>query len=198
MGVRSARCRDDTGLQPGVGNLWLSRGGLFALANIRGGGEYGFRWHEAGAPNRLKAYEDFESIASHLIKTLRLTTPEKLACIGGSMGGLLTANMLTRDSGLFQAIVSECPLADMERFRFLGMGHSWIPELGDPSTPEGWHVVQQYSPLHRISPTDERRFRTHEPFVSSSNDDRTHPAHAQDGRQDERGCRRGRGGCAAP
>ena len=163
-----------------VGNLWLSRGGLFASANIRGGGEYGFRWHEAAAPNRLKAYEDFEAVASCLIRDLQLTAPERLACMGGSMGGLLTANMLTRDNGLFRAVVSECPLADMERFRFLGMGHSWIPELGDPSTPEGWQAVSQYSPLHRISPPGERRFAYPASlFVSSSNDDRTHPAHGR-------------------
>lgn len=163
-----------------VGSLWLARGGLFALANIRGGGEYGFRWHEAGAPNRLKAYEDFESVASHLIQKLRLTAPHKLACMGESMGGCLTANMLTRDNGLFAAVVSECPVADLERFRFLGMGHSWIPELGDPSTPEGWQVVQQYSPLHRITPRAARRFDYPKAlFVSSSNDDRTHPAHGR-------------------
>ena len=126
------------------------------------------------------------------------------------MGGLLTANMLTRDKarqldqphaifpacipsraagdlalappvqGLFAAVVSECPLADMERFRFLGMGHSWIPELGDPSTPEGWATVQQYSPLHRITPQHERRFPYPRAlFVSSSNDDRTSPAHGR-------------------
>ena len=162
------------------GNLWLSRGGVYAVANIRGGGEYGFKWHEAGAPNRLKAYEDFESVASHLIHQLRLTAPEKLACIGDSMGGLLTANMLTRDNGLFRAVVSECPLTDLERFRFLGMGHSWMPELGDPSTPEGWRAVQQYSPLHRVSPPSDRRFAYPRAiFVSSSNDDRTHPAHGR-------------------
>ena len=167
------------------GNLWLSRGGLYAVANIRGGGEYGFRWHEAGAPNRLKAYEDFESVASHLIHQLRLTAPEKLACIGDSMGGLLTANMLTRDNGLFRAVVSECPLTDLERFRFLGMGHSWMPELGDPSTPDGWRAVQQYSPLHRVTPPSDRRFAYPRAiFVSSSNDDRTPGAWAQDGRED--------------
>lgn len=100
--------------------------------------------------------------------------------MGGSMGGLLTANMLTRDNGLFRAVVSECPLADMERFRFLGMGHSWMPELGDPSTPEGWRAVQQYSPLHRVSPPSDRRFAYPRAiFVSSSNDDRTHPAHGR-------------------
>ena len=162
------------------GKLWLSRGGLYAVANIRGGGEYGFRWHEAGAPNRLKAYEDFESVASHLVHQLRLTATDKLACIGDSMGGLLTANMLTRDNGLFKAVVSECPLADLERFRFLGMGHSWMPELGDPSTPDGWRAVQQYSPLHRITPPAERRFAYPRAlFVASSNDDRTHPAHGR-------------------
>ena len=77
-------------------------------------------------------------------------------------------------------MVSECPLADMERFRFLGMGHSWIPELGDPSTADGWQRVQQYSPLHRITPRGERRFDYPKAlFVSSSNDDRTHPAHGR-------------------
>lgn len=96
------------------------------------------------------------------------------------MGGLLTANMLTRDNGLFRAVVSECPLADMQRFHLLGMGHSWIPELGDPTTPEGWRVVQQYSPLHRITPPKERRFAYPASlFVSSSNDDRTNPAHGR-------------------
>lgn len=153
---------------------------VFALANIRGGGEYGYKWHEAAAPNRLRAYEDFEAVASHLISELQLTIPGKLACMGGSLGGLLTANMLphSRDNGLFAAVVSECPIADMERFRFLGMGLSWISELGDPSTAEGWERVQQYSPLHRIAPAGERRFAYPRALFVSSND-RTHPAHGR-------------------
>ena len=75
---------------------------------------------------------------------------------------------------------SECPLADIQRFHFLGMGHSWIAEVGDPRTAEGWQKVQQYSPLHRITPTSERRYPYPKAlFLTSSNDDRTHPAHGR-------------------
>lgn len=113
----------------GVGVGWLERGGVKVIANIRGGGEYGPRWHQAALKqNRFKAYEDVEAVAADLIHNLKITNQNKLACIGGSNGGLLVGNMITRPiaSSLFGAAVCQVPLLDMWRYSHLLAGASWM------------------------------------------------------------------------
>jgi prolyl oligopeptidase len=113
----------------GVGVGWLERGGVKVIANIRGGGEYGPRWHQAALKEkRYKAYEDVEAVAYDLIHHLKITCQEKLACIGGSNGGLLVGNLITRpiSSTLFGAAVCQVPLLDMWRYSHLLAGASWM------------------------------------------------------------------------
>ena len=160
----------------GVGIQWLEKGYAYAVANIRGGGEYGPKWHQAALKeNRNKAYEDFEAVAKDLVNR-GVTTPKKLGCQGGSNGGLLTGNMLVRSPELFGAIVCQVPLLDMRRFNKLLAGASWMGEYGDPDDPKQWEFVQQYSPYHRLG-----RGVTYPPilFTTSTRDDRVHPGHAR-------------------
>ncbi len=120
-------------------------------ANIRGGGEYGPRWHQAALKEkRNKAYEDFEAVAKDLCER-GITSPAKLGCQGGSNGGLLTGNMLARSPELFGAIVCQVPLLDMKRFHKLLAGASWVGEYGDPDTDD-WAFLQKYSPYHNVKP----------------------------------------------
>ena len=158
-----------------VGAAWLSRGAAKAIANIRGGGEYGPQWHQAALrEKRHKAYEDFEAVAKDLFKR-GITSPAKLGCQGGSNGGLLTGNMLVRSPELFGAIVCQVPLLDMRRFHKLLAGASWMGEYGDPD--EEWDAfLSQYSPYHLV---DEAT--TYPPilFTTSTRDDRVHPGHAR-------------------
>ena len=163
------------GYLPLVGKAWLEHGGVFALANIRGGGEYGPRWHQAALKqNRHKAYEDFAAVARDLVST-GITTVPQLACRGGSNGGLLTGNMLTRYPELFGAVVVQVPLLDMRRYAQLLAGASWKAEYGDPET-EDWEFIQQFSPYHLLSADTE-----YPPVLltTSTKDDRVHPAHAR-------------------
>ena len=159
----------------GVGIQWLEKGYAYAVANIRGGGEYGPKWHQAALKeNRNKAYEDFEAVAKDLVNR-GVTTPKKLGCQGGSNGGLLTGNMLVRSPELFGAIVCQVPLLDMRRFHKLLAGASWMGEYGDPE--EEWDAfLSQYSPYHLV---DEAT--TYPPilFTTSTRDDRVHPGHAR-------------------
>ncbi|GAA1801699.1 prolyl oligopeptidase family serine peptidase [Nesterenkonia flava] len=158
-----------------VGKAWLERGGVFALANIRGGGEYGPRWHRAALrENRHKAFEDFAAVARDLVET-GVTTVEQLACRGGSNGGLLTGNMLTRYPGRFGAVVIQVPLLDMKRYAQLLAGASWRAEYGDPETDD-WQFLQHYSPYHQLS-----RDVAYPPVLltTSTRDDRVHPGHAR-------------------
>ena len=144
-------------------------------ANIRGGGEYGPRWHQAALKeNRNKAYEDFEAVARDLVAR-GVTSHAKLGCQGGSNGGLLTGNMLARSPELFGAIVCQVPLLDMRRFHKLLAGASWMGEYGDPDT-EDWDFLQKYSPYHNVRPEVD-----YPPilFTTSTRDDRVHPGHAR-------------------
>jgi prolyl oligopeptidase len=159
-----------------LGRLWLSRGGSYALANIRGGGEYGPAWHEqAVRANRHKVAEDFASIATHLVKT-GVTTAAQLGAMGGSAGGLLIGVMLTKYPELFGALVCQNPLLDMRRYHLLLAGASWTAEFGDPGDPAEWEFIKEYSPYHNISAD-----RVYPPVLitSSTNDDRVHPGHAR-------------------
>ncbi len=160
----------------GVGKGWLEKGGVYALANIRGGGEYGPRWHQAALKaNRHKAYEDFAAVADDLVAR-EVTTPAHLGVQGGSNGGLLTGNMLTRYPDKFGAVVIQVPLLDMKRYSHLLAGASWMAEYGDPDKPEEWKYIRTFSPYHLFDPA-----KDYPPvlFTTSTRDDRVHPAHAR-------------------
>lgn len=163
------------GYLPLVGKSWLEEGGVFALANIRGGGEYGPQWHQAALKeNRPRAYEDFAAVAEHLVETA-VTTVDQLACRGGSNGGLLTGNMLTQYPELFGAVVIQVPLLDMRRYAQLLAGASWRAEYGDPETAD-WEFLQGFSPYHQL-----QRGTSYPPVLltTSTRDDRVHPGHAR-------------------
>ncbi len=158
-----------------VGKGWLEKGGVYAVANIRGGGEYGPRWHQAALKaNRHKAYEDFAAVGQDLIARKVTSTPH-LGVQGGSNGGLLTGNMLTQYPDLFGAVVVQVPLLDMKRYSHLLAGASWMAEYGDPDTAD-WQFIQTFSPYHLFNAQ-----RDYPPviFMTSTRDDRVHPGHAR-------------------
>jgi len=160
----------------GVGSAWLQRGGVYVLANIRGGGEFGPKWHEAARKeNRQRAYDDFIAIAEDLIRR-KVTSPQHLGIQGGSNGGLLMGVMLTQRPDLFKAVVCQVPLLDMRRFNKLLAGASWMAEYGDPDKPEQWTYISKYSPYQNLakSKTYPRVL-----FTTSTRDDRVHPGHAR-------------------
>ncbi|MDO5505040.1 MAG: prolyl oligopeptidase family serine peptidase [Pseudoxanthomonas suwonensis] len=164
------------GYSAGVGKAWLEQGGTYVVANIRGGGEYGPRWHQAALKaNRHKAYEDFAAVAQDLIAR-KVTSPAHLGVRGGSNGGLLTGNMLTQYPELFGAIIIQVPLLDMRRYHRLLAGASWMAEYGDPDKAEEWQFIQGFSPYHLYDPA-----RTYPPTIllTSTRDDRVHPGHAR-------------------
>ncbi|MGA2083357.1 MAG: prolyl oligopeptidase family serine peptidase [Holophaga sp.] len=159
-----------------LGRAWLERGGVFAVANIRGGGEYGPRWHQAALKrNRHRAFEDFAAVARDLAAR-GVTSPRRLGIEGGSNGGLLVGNLLIREPELVGAVVCQVPLLDMERYSRLLAGASWMEEYGDPERPEDWAWLRAYSPYHNV-----RADRAYPPvlFMTTTRDDRVHPAHAR-------------------
>jgi prolyl oligopeptidase len=158
------------------GRLWLARGGTYALANIRGGGEYGPAWHEqAVRENRHRVAEDFAAVAKDLVAT-GVTTAPQLGATGGSAGGLLMGIMLTQYPELFGALVCQNPLLDMRRYHLLLAGASWMAEFGNPDEPADWEFIKEYSPYHQISAD-----RDYPPVLitTSTRDDRVHPGHAR-------------------
>ncbi|MFP3579858.1 prolyl oligopeptidase family serine peptidase [Arthrobacter sp. SIMBA_036] len=146
-----------------IGRAWLerrtssdggdaphARGGVYVVANIRGGGEYGPAWHRAALQeNRHRAYEDFAAVARDLM-TRGVTSRRRLGCVGGSNGGLLVGNMLTQYPELFGAVSCGVPLLDMRRYTKLSAGYSWIAEYGDPDVPEQWEFIRTFSPYHLL------------------------------------------------
>jgi prolyl oligopeptidase len=159
-----------------IGRGWLSRGGTYVVANIRGGGEYGPDWHRAALrENRPRAYEDFAAVATDLINR-GIATRSSLGVEGGSNGGLLTGVMLTSYPELFGAVVSQVPLLDMRRYHELLAGASWIAEYGNPDDEADWAYLQRFSPYHNV-----HSGRSYPPvlFVTSTRDDRVHPGHAR-------------------
>ncbi len=159
-----------------LGTGWLARGGVYALANIRGGGEYGPRWHRAALrENRHRAYEDFAAVARDLADR-KVTSPEHLGAMGGSNGGLLVGNMLTTYPDLFGALVIEVPLLDMQRYHRLLAGASWVAEYGDPDDPDDWAFLQTYSPYQLF---DQDRAYPPTFIWTTTRDDRVHPGHAR-------------------
>jgi prolyl oligopeptidase len=159
-----------------VGQLWLDQGGVYVLANIRGGGEFGPAWHDAGLKlKRQVVYDDFIAVAEDLIKR-RITSARKLGIEGGSNGGLLMGVMLTQRPELFHAAVVQVPLLDMLRYDKLLAGASWVDEYGSPEVPEERAWLEKLSPYQNLA----RRTDFPVPFlVTSTKDDRVHPAHAR-------------------
>lgn len=160
----------------GVGRAWLERGGVYVVANIRGGGEYGPDWHNAAIKaNRPKAYQDFAAVARDLVKR-GVTTPARLGAEGGSNGGLLMGNMLTDYPDLFGAIACEVPLLDMKRYTHLSAGASWIAEYGDPDDPEQWAYIKTFSPYQNV---EAKADYLPVLFYTSTSDDRVGPVQAR-------------------
>jgi prolyl oligopeptidase len=158
-----------------VGKVWLERGGVYAVANIRGGGEYGPDWWKAAQKeNRQLAYDDFLAVAEDLIDR-GITSPDHLGINGGSNGGLLVGVAMTQRPELFGAVVVDVPLLDMKRYNRLLAGASWMAEYGNPDTDD-WEYIREYSPYQNV------RADTEYPralFYTTTRDDRVHPGHAR-------------------
>jgi len=159
-----------------TGKLWLEKGGTYVLANIRGGGEFGPAWHQAGLKqNRQRIFDDFAAVAEDLIAR-KITSPRRLGIMGGSNGGLLMGVELTQRPELWNAVVVQVPLLDMLRYNKLLAGASWVAEYGDPDKPDERAFLEKISPYQAI--TGGRTYP--EPFfVTSTKDDRVHPGHAR-------------------
>ena len=159
-----------------IGKLWLERGGAYAVANIRGGGEFGPRWHKAALKtNRQRAYDDFIAVAEDLARR-GITSPGHLGISGGSNGGLLVGAIFTQRPDLLNAVVCRVPLLDMLRYTKLLAGASWAAEYGDPGDPKMREALLKYSPYQNVFP-DRKYPRV---FIeTSTKDDRVHPGHAR-------------------
>merc|ERR1712087_348941 len=194
------------GYSAGVGAGWLERGGAKVIANIRGGGEYGPKWHQAALKEkRYKAYEDVEAVAADVIAR-GISSTEKLAVIGGSNGGLMVGNMLCRpvSSSLFGAAVCQVPLLDMKVYSKLLAGASWMAEYGNPEIPEEWAFLRRHSAYQMLrhdclglpepdgpdvnggprsicaEPGNAEKWMCPKVlFTTSTRDDRVHPGHAR-------------------
>jgi prolyl oligopeptidase len=161
---------------PLVGKLWLERGGVYIVANIRGGGEFGPAWHEAALKqNRQRAYDDFFAVAEDAIAR-KITSPRRLGAYGRSNGGLLMGVALTERPDLWNAVVVESPLLDMLRFNHLSAGASWVGEYGDPDIPEEAAWISKYSPMQNLKPGVKYPLAY---ITTSTKDDRVHPSHAR-------------------
>ncbi|MFN9348255.1 MAG: prolyl oligopeptidase family serine peptidase [Planctomycetota bacterium] len=159
-----------------VGRAWLTQGGVYVVANIRGGGEYGPRWHQAALKeNRLKAYEDFAAVAKDLVAR-KVTSKQRLGIQGGSNGGLLVGNMIALYPDLFEAGVCQVPLLDMKRYNKLLAGASWMAEYGNPDYPDQWSYIRKFSPYQNVQASVRYPKVL---FTTSTRDDRVHPGHAR-------------------
>ena len=155
---------------------WLEMGGVLAIPNLRGGGEYGEEWHRAGMlGNKQNVFDDFVAAASYL-ETSGWTSPDKLAIYGGSNGGLLMGAAATQAPEKFKAIVCFVPLLDMVRYHKFGLGKAWISEYGTADEAADFKFLYAYSPYHRVAPGAH-----YPPFLmmSSDHDDRVDPMHAR-------------------
>ena len=159
-----------------IGRLWLEQGGAYVLANIRGGGEFGPDWHQAGLKlNRQRIYDDFISVGEDIVAS-GLTSPEHLGIMGGSNGGLLMGVMLNQRPDLWNAVVVQVPLLDMMRYHMLLAGASWVDEYGSPDVPEEREFLLTISPYQNF---DADKDYPTPFFVTSTKDDRVHPGHAR-------------------
>jgi prolyl oligopeptidase len=170
----------EVSMRPGynavTGAAWLERGGVYVLANIRGGGEFGPQWHRAALKeNRQLAFDDFLAVAEDLVAR-RITAPEHLGIMGGSNGGLLVGAALTQRPDLFNAVVIQVPLLDMRRYHTLLAGASWMAEYGDPDDPAQWEFIGRYSPYQNVRPGKDYPAVL---FTTTTRDDRVHPGHAR-------------------
>lgn len=159
-----------------TGTSWLEKGGVYVLANLRGGGEFGPKWHQAGLKeNRQRIYDDYFAIAEDLIAR-KITSPKKLGISGGSNGGLLVGVAFTQRPDLYNAVVCAVPLLDMKRYNKLLAGASWMAEYGNPDIPEEWEYIKKYSPYQNVK--DGMKY-PEVFFYTSTRDDRVHPGHAR-------------------
>jgi len=156
--------------------VWLERGGVYAVPNLRGGGEFGERWHSAGkGALKQNVFDDFLAAAEHLVAT-GVTRPERLAIRGGSNGGLLVGAAMTQRPDLFRAVICAVPLLDMVRYHLFGSGKTWIPEYGSADDPELFPFILRYSPYHRVR----RGIRYPAMLMAAADsDDRVDPLHAR-------------------
>ena len=160
----------------GWGTTWLQRGGVFVVANIRGGGEFGPAWHQSAIKqNKQKSYDDFAAVAEDLIKA-GITKPKHLGSMGGSNGGLLVGAVMVQWPELFGAVVCSVPLLDMQRYHKLLAGNSWMAEYGNPDKADEWAYISQYSPYHNVKKGVKYPKVL---FATSTRDDRVHPGHAR-------------------
>jgi prolyl oligopeptidase len=158
-----------------VGAAWVERGGVYVLANIRGGGEFGPKWHQAAMKEKHQnAFDDFIAVSEDLIER-RITTPEHLGIVGGSNGGLLVGACFIQRPELYNAVVCQVPLLDMKRYNKLLAGASWMAEYGNPDTDD-WEYMQTWSPYQNL---DKNKDYPKVFFYTSTRDDRVHPAHAR-------------------
>jgi prolyl oligopeptidase len=155
---------------------WIERGGVYAVPNLRGGGEYGEAWHQDGmGAKKQNVFDDFIAAAEHLIRQ-KYTKPAKLAISGRSNGGLLVGAAMTQRPELFTAVICGVPLLDMLRYHLVGIGKAWIPEYGSPAVKEEFETLRRYSPYHRV------KEKTKYPallLTSVDSDDRVDPMHAR-------------------
>jgi len=159
-----------------TGAAWLEQGGVYVLANIRGGGEFGPRWHQGALKDkRQNAFDDFIAVAQDLVRR-NITSPRHLGIMGGSNGGLLVGAVLTQRPDLFNGVVCQVPLLDMRRYHQLLAGASWMGEYGNPDDPAEWDTIRTYSPYQNVS-ADKHYPRVF--FTTSTRDDRVHPGHAR-------------------
>ncbi len=159
-----------------LGKLWLERGGVYVIANIRGGGEFGPRWHQAALKEkRQKGFDDFFAVSEALIES-GVTTPSRLGAYGGSNGGLLMGVALTQRPDLYKALAIGVPLLDMMRFHKLLAGASWVGEYGDPTIEKQRRVIEKYSPYQNLKRNADYPCPF---FFTSTRDDRVHPGHAR-------------------
>ncbi|TXD51386.1 MULTISPECIES: prolyl oligopeptidase family serine peptidase [unclassified Polaribacter] len=161
---------------PTFGVSWLEKGGVFVMANLRGGGEFGPKWHQDGIKEkRQNVYDDLYAVSEDLIAK-KVTSPKHLGLLGGSNGGLLVGVAFTQRPDLYNAIVCEVPLLDMKRYHKLLAGASWMGEFGNPDIPEEWEYIKKYSPYQNLK---EGMKYPEVYFGTSTRDDRVHPGHAR-------------------
>lgn len=158
----------------GIG--WLEQGGVYVVASIRGGGEFGPEWHKAAMKEkRQNAYDDFYAVCEALVAK-KITSKAHMGAFGWSNGGLMAGVVATQRPDLFNAVIIGAPLLDMKRFNKMLAGASWMGEYGNPDIPEEWEYIKKYSPYHNVH---EGKSYPEVLFVTSTKDDRVHPAHAR-------------------
>jgi prolyl oligopeptidase len=159
-----------------LGKLWLERGGVYVLANIRGGGEFGPAWHDAGLNvHRQRIYDDFAAVGADLVAR-KITSPRHLGIEGGSNGGLLMGVEFNQHPDLWNAVVIQVPLLDMLGFEHMSAGASWVGEYGSVTVPEQRKFLASISPYNNLDPAKNYP----EPLIfTTTKDDRVGPVHAR-------------------